>query len=451
MKISWLVLAVVLVPMLTWSSDVLSVPCAEYEINPGIALGFDYGQILRYHAIASQDEFLFVSAINGSGGSFPLLMRFEMHSDIFHRPELRGIMGIPTSSSRIIPLDGYVIMAMGALGLGVVDISDPDFLSPVTMTPTDDVCKDMALLESGHIVTSEWSSLKIYDLQNPLAPVEISAVPLTQARTVAVTEDHAYLPCGNLGLAVVNIANPSAPFFVTQLFVGGHVSQVGAVGNRVYLTGYSVGMITVDVSNPSSPLVIDTLPLEGEPDGLAIGGGYAYVLVDEALTIVPELPDFDAMALVRLNPTATPSLVDYFFPQPDYGTIALGEDRVFIGEDQATADLVVANLQCPDVSDVPDVAVTNFHLSEPWPNPFNPRVNVLFELPPGVPGQLAVFDLRGNLVTEIWRGIGTGEEVGAVWNGTDRTGRACPSGTYGFILTDQAGRHSARVTGTLLR
>ncbi len=90
-------------------------------------------------------------------------------------------------------------------------------------------------------------------------------------------------------------------------------------------------------------------------------------------------------------------------------------------------------------------------LSAPWPNPFNPRVSVQFSLAEGLPDQLTVHDLRGRLVAELWQGVGTGFQTTLNWNGTDRTGRTCPSGTYGFVLSDQSGRQTTRVTGTLLR
>ena len=55
------------------------------------------------------------------------------------------------------------------------------------------------------------------------------------------------------------------------------------------------------------------------------------------------------------------------------------------------------------------------------------------------------------VLAEIWRGTGNGLEAEAICNGNDRRGQACPSGTYGFKLTDQGGKHSTRVTWTLLR
>ena len=450
-------LSILLFCLAVFSSTALADnPCSEYLYPPGNSYGYfmptEDGTVGLYPAIASKDGFAYVCVKGASGFSVPLLRCLELGPTITDPPIIRSQTGLAATTRRIVLVDGYAVLAMGSLGLGLVDISNPDIMPYVSLTTTGDVCRDLALLGSDHVVTAEWSALRIYDLQNPASPVEIAGVPLSQARTVAVEGDLAFVACGNLGLAIVDISSPSVPFLVTQIPVGGFVDQVAADGNRVYLTGYLVDLVTVDVTTPDSPIVAHVLPLEGEPDAIVIRGGYAYITVDEALELLPPgAPFLDAMALVQLNQAGTPALVDYFFPSLNYSSIALGDDLLLLGETQPHSDLVLARLKCLDLSDVPDSPSTNLFLSTPWPNPFNPRVNIRFSLPADLPGRLMVHDLRGNLIAEVWRGIGTGRETNAVWNGVDQAGRACPSGTYGFMLTDGAGRQSAFVTGTLLR
>jgi len=434
---------------LALSSVAFAETCTEYLYPPGTS---DTHRIDAYifHSLASKNGFAYTCFYDGYPDSYNQLQCFELGASIYNHPVNRSRIFLPVSSSRIVLMDDYAVLAMGSLGLGLVGISNPDQMSDVSLTATGDVCRDLALLGADHVVTAEWSAVRIYDLRDPAAPVEISGVALSQARTVAVAGDLVLVACGNLGLAIVDISNPSMPSLVKQFPVGGFVDRVAAEGNLVYLTGYLIGLVTVDVSTPTTPHVVDTLPLVGEPEAIVIRGGYAYIPVDEAVTVIPELPDFDAMALVRLNKTGTPAVIDYYFPDWDYSVIALGDDMVLLGGD-ITRDITLAQLQCPDVSDVPVSPATNLSLSPPWPNPFNPRVNVRFNLPEDLAGQLRVHDLRGNLIAEIWRGTGTGREMNAVWNGVDQAGRACPSGTYAFILSDLAGRQSNRVTGTLLR
>jgi hypothetical protein len=317
------------------------------------------------------------------------------------------------------------------------------------MTATNNVCRDIALLGTDQLVSAEWSSLNIYDIQNPLSPQEMSWVSISQARTVAVANGMAYMACGNLGLGIVDVSNPYSPQFVIQYPVGGFVDKVAATENRVYLTGYLEDLVVVDVTTPASPSILTTMPLVGEAEGIALRDGYAYILVNEA--DLPQQPVLDHLVLINLNEPNLPFLVGYFFPRPNYSSLSIGDDRVFMGEFEFTANIFMAPLQCPGISDVPGSPALDISLSTPWPNPFNPRVNLWFNLPEGVSGQLRVHDLRGRMVAEIWQGTGTGLPTRVSWSGTDKTGKTCPSGAYGFVLTDQAGGYSTRVSGTLLR
>ncbi len=91
----------------------------------------------------------------------------------------------------------------------------------------------------------------------------------------------------------------------------------------------------MDVSTPATSYVVDTLPLSGEPIAIVTRGGYAYILVE------------DAMALVRLNGTGTPMVVDYFFPYEGYSTIALGDDMVILGAENLYDLTLAQSFQSP--------------------------------------------------------------------------------------------------------
>ncbi len=455
MKTPFAVLVIVgFLVTLPTASAMADIPCHEVLFQTSSEAHFlptGDGSISRYNAVASGDGFAY-TIVKGSTSSWPSLFRcLELGSNLYMPPIIRSFVALPTASTRIVLMAGYAYLPLGSLGLGVIDISNPDHLPEPVLTGTPDVCRDAATWGTDYLVTAQWTALRIYDLQSPTAPEEISAVNLTQARTVAVANDLAFVACGNLGLAIVDIADVAAPQVIGTFPVGGLVDQVAVDGNRVYLTGYQVGLVTVDVTDPTSPLVVDTLPLEGEPEAIAIRGGFGYITVGEAIPVVPGMPDFDAMALVRLNPWESPTLESYLFPTENYSSLALGEDLVLLGETEVTSDLVLAPLMCPAPSAIPDPGPAAVSISMPWPNPFNPRVTVRFNLPEGRLGRLTVHDTRGRMMTEVWRGNGGERDLQATWNGTDRQGRSCPSGTYFFRLTDSVGRQAASVRAVLLR
>lgn len=445
---TWLRVSTTIILFMALTQSVLAESCKDYLPPPETSSAFSLGGG-HYHAINSRGSYAY-ACIKDSDPS-PKIVCYGLGPNISEPPSVQDWLTLPATATRIALMNDYAVLAMGYSGLGVVDISTPNLLPSLSLTATADVCKDVALVGTTHLVTAEWSALRVYGLGNPTIPVEIAALTLSQARSVAVAGNLAFVARGSLGLAIVDVSNPAIPTLVIQFPVGGFVDQVAVEGDRVYLTGYLLGLVTVDVTTPSLPSVVATLPLTGEAEAIVIRGGYAYLSVGEAMTIFPGTPDFDAMALVRLNKPGSPVMVGYYFPTQNYSAIGLGDDRLFLGEFEDISHFTMAPLQCPDVSDIPDPAPTDLSLSGLWPNPFNPRVSVRFDLPLGRPGRLVVHDLRGNLVIELWSGVGTDGETSVSWDGRDHAGRACPSGTYGFILSDNTGRQSSRMTGTLLR
>jgi hypothetical protein len=72
---------------------------------------------------------------------------------------------------------------------------------------------------------------------------------------------------------------------------------------------------------------------------------------------------------------------------------------------------------------------------EAWPNPFNPRTEIRFELARTAEVDLAVYDLSGKLVRTLARGISFGPGThGLTWTGLDDGGRSLSSGVYLYRL-----------------
>jgi len=81
-----------------------------------------------------------------------------------------------------------------------------------------------------------------------------------------------------------------------------------------------------------------------------------------------------------------------------------------------------------------------------WPNPFNPRTTIAFELGRAGPAQLQVLDLAGRVVTTLADGRLAAGHHERTWTGCDARGRAMPSGVYLVRLIGDARVTSERVT-----
>jgi hypothetical protein len=85
-------------------------------------------------------------------------------------------------------------------------------------------------------------------------------------------------------------------------------------------------------------------------------------------------------------------------------------------------------------------------LLPPYPNPFNPRTVVPYELPRDATVQLAVHDLAGRLVTVLAEGPQAAGRHEVSWLGQDRFGNSLPSGVYHARLTVAGEVNVRRVT-----
>jgi hypothetical protein len=65
-----------------------------------------------------------------------------------------------------------------------------------------------------------------------------------------------------------------------------------------------------------------------------------------------------------------------------------------------------------------------------YPNPFNPRTTIDFELDTSAPVSLTIHGLDGGRVATLINGVIAAGRQSAEWNGCDSRGRNLPSGTY---------------------
>jgi len=109
----------------------------------------------------------------------------------------------------------------------------------------------------------------------------------------------------------------------------------------------------------------------------------------------------------------------------------------FVAADASPGSLVEAAVD--DVDIVGSFATTgvaapgtalHFALAPNQPNPFNPRTTIRFTLPEAGRVDLAIFDLKGRRVQELYAGILPAGEHGLTWDGTDARGHAVASGVY---------------------
>jgi hypothetical protein len=78
---------------------------------------------------------------------------------------------------------------------------------------------------------------------------------------------------------------------------------------------------------------------------------------------------------------------------------------------------------------VPRASAAN-RLAPAFPNPFNPRTSIPYELAARGEAELKIFDVSGRLVRTLFEGVRERGRHEAVWDGTDNRGAAVASGVY---------------------
>ncbi|MHB1034193.1 MAG: Ig-like domain-containing protein [Pirellulales bacterium] len=172
-----------------------------------------------------------------------------------------------------------------------IDTVAPFFLNPVWLTKAatgGGAAYDVAVLGTVAYVAGWDVGLVILDVANPAKPVLLNTVSTGGlARAVAVSGTVAYVAADNVGLVIIDVSDPADP-----VRLGGYSPTpppsgvasawgVAVSGTTVYLASRAAGLEIIDVSNPAAPMWLGRYDTPGYANNVAVVGTRAYVADDD--------------------------------------------------------------------------------------------------------------------------------------------------------------------------
>ncbi len=268
-------------------------------------------------------------------------------------------------------------------------------------------------------VVRNTSGVTQVDVHDPTVPIVVSSFGVADANTpVAIVDgsDGLLYVLDNGGtLASFDATGASFSSLDLNPPTGNYDGMTSRTGtNLLYLLRDTSGDTRIDVFNITTQLVtfdFVTLPVPADPADIADGP-------DDFLYVIG---------------TGSGQPAGYTIVDPDSGVVVYSHEVMdFPGVYRTLTALQPQPTSVADGSSVvPEASIR--HLA--WPNPFNPNVEIRYDLPHSGPSRVRVFDVRGRLIRVLHEGNESPGWRSQTWNGRDTEGREAPSGTYLYQIT----------------
>jgi hypothetical protein len=265
--------------------------------------------------------------------------------------------------------------------------------------------------------------LRVVDVSDPDAPTLIGHLPTSTYATLICGWDNRVL----VGLldGTLLVVEPRTLSTRGEIHLPGCAVRVARQGDLAWVAWQNQGLVALDLSDVAAPAVLSSTPLPSHPNGVAVIGEIAYVacMVDG----VQAIDIRDPLAPRWLGGGSRSAYIVY------------AANDVLLTPGQT----LPLHAEIPSPVSEPTLTPSSSGYLMVQPNPFNPRTEIVFDLPRDGAFDLSVFDVRGRRVRTLAAGDWPAGPHRVDWDGRDGEGRALSSGVY-LVRLEGSGWRSVR-------
>jgi hypothetical protein len=246
----------------------------------GSLLPLETSPTLRRSAASLDDQGLYhVVLRNEAGGavtSSVVSLTLDLPgSEVALRPRgslrHRATPGLSNPGRLVVQGNYAYVVNQGLPALQIMDIRDPDFPNLVaTVKFLSNLHQDLAYKDGYLLLAEREQGIGIIDVRNPEKPVRLTSYrfPLPQgfpanrsdAVTLQVVGNQAWVGNGSLGVALLDVQDPTRPVLLSSLDTSGLAAGIWLSGDHAYVADWSSGLKVLNISKPASPRLVGRYP-----------------------------------------------------------------------------------------------------------------------------------------------------------------------------------------------
>jgi len=228
---------------------------------------------------------------------------------------------------------------------------------------------DVIFVSGSFLYTNCAADFQIWEISDPDSAHIVGSFSGNCSIDYFTSGDYVYEACGDGGLGIVNVSNPSDPYFVGTFDTRGPARDVFISGHYAYVAERDSGIQIFDISEPENPV---------------LAGGYD-----------------------------TPGYARRVFAQDDFIYVA-----------DTTSLMILRFNPQTDIAETEDLP-RQLALNQNFPNPFNASTKIDFDIPTESDVDIAVYDILGRRTVTLFHGQKEPGHHNIVWDAGNN-----PSGIY---------------------